>query len=360
MENPSQFNVQRGFRPKTHLATIFFYLLIAALAIFIYLNFTEFKSVVLYLKNIRPLWFGAAVIVQISTYAFVAAIFIYLIKRFGIKRTISYADLFKAAIASFTLTNLIPSGGVSGQGYLIYFFQRKNFPKNESFLLAVLETLSYYFAHFVFAIFLLCYLFFSHAKLSGVLFTIGFIGAAFFLVLDVLVLSLTSKKIMVFMQKWSQRNRLVRFIWKRLHIVEEQFAHREWESPFEFIKNERGYLLVPLLYQAIILLADAFTIWLLFDGFSYSVNFFVILAGFVLTRIVAMISFSPGGLVFFEGAMVLFYSAFSIPAQLVLIITLMFRFLSFWLPLPIGLIFYKQLGGNAMISEENNPADKEK
>jgi len=151
---------------------------------------------------------------------------------------------------------------------------------------------------------------------------------------------------MVFLEKHSQRNRFVRFFWKKLHIVEEEFSHEEWESPFEFIKNEKKYLFLPLFFQILIFFVDALTIYFLFMGFNFPVNFLTILAGFVLTKIVAMASFSPGGLVFFEGAMVLFYSSFGIPAQLVLIVTLMFRILSFWLPLPFGVIFYRKFGNN--------------
>jgi len=337
-------------KPKLSFVRVIFYLLLVVLGVFIYLNLTEFKDFLLYLRNINLLWFVLALIAQVLTYFIVAELFANLLKRFGCKGYVSRRELFKVAIVSFFLTNVIPSGGLSGQGYLVYFFQRKNLPKNNSFLLAVLETLTYYFAHFIFAIFLVFYLFFSKIKLGGVLFTVGFFGIALFLFLDVVVLSLTSKKIMVFFEKRSQHNRFIRYFWKKLNLVEEEFSHEEWESPFEFIKNEKHYLFLPLIFQMLIFFADALTIWFLFYGFGFSVNFLTILAGFVLTKIVAMASFSPGGLVFFEGAMVLFYSSFSIPSQLVLIVTLMFRVLSFWLPLPIGLIFYRHL----RINSQNN------
>jgi len=329
-------------KPKFSFASIFFYLLLVALGVFIYLNFTQLKSFLSYLSRINPFWLIMALITQVATYVFVAMIFNYLMKHFGCKNAVSRFNLVKAAIVGFFLTNLIPTGGISGQGYLIYFFQKKNLPKNTSFLLVVLETLTYYFAHFVFAVFLLFYLFFSKIKLGGLLFSVSVIGIFGFIFMDILVLSLTSKRIMLYLERRSQHNRFVGFFWKKLNIVEESFSHETWESPFEFLKNQKQHLFQPLIFQILIFFADALTILFLFYGFNFSIGFLTILAGFVLTKIIAMISFSPGGLVFFEGAMLLFYSAFGIPGQLVLIVTLMFRILSFWLPLPFGLFYYRQ------------------
>jgi len=329
-------------KPKFSFASVFFYLLLVALGVFIYLNFTQLKSFLSYLRQINIFWLVMALVTQVITYVFVAMIFGYLMKHFGCKNAVSRFNLFKAAIVSFFLTNLVPTGGISGQGYLIYFFQKRNLPKNVSFLLAVLETLTYYFAHFVFAIFLVFYLFFSKIKLGGILYPVSLFGIFGFIFMEILVLSLTSKRIMLYLERQSQHNRFVGFFWKRLNIVEERFSHEEWESPFEFLKNQKQHLFQPLIFQILIFFADALTILFLFYGFNFSINFLTVLAGFVLTKIVSMISFSPGGLVFFEGAMLLFYSAFSVPGQLALIVTLMFRFLSFWLPLPFGLFFYRQ------------------
>lgn len=343
-------------KPKFSFAMLFFYLLIVALGVFIYLNFTQFKTFLGYLRQISPLWLVLALFTQIITYVFVAMIFSYLMKHFGCKNQISRFDLFKSAIVSFTLTNLIPTVGISGQAYLVYFFQKKNLSKNISFLIAVLETLTYFSAHVLFSIYLVFYLFFSNIKLGGILFTVSILGIFGFIFMDILVLSLTSKKIMLFFEKHSKHNRLVGFFWKRLHIVEEQFTHDEWESPFEFIKKQKQNLFRPLLFQILIFIADALTIIFLFRGFNFPINFWTALAGFVLTKIVSMVSFSPGGLVFFEGAMILFFSSFGIAGQLVLIVTLIFRFLSFLLPLPFGLVFYRQLGSN-QVSANNYPVN---
>jgi len=102
----------------------------------------------------------------------------------------------------------------------------------------------------------------------------------------------------------------------------------------------------PAFWQLMVFLADTVTIVLLFNGFNFHPPFFGILIGLILTKIIAMISISPGALVFFEGAMVLFYTSFNIPLHLAVIVTLLFRALSFWLPMPFGLFLYRHLENN--------------
>jgi hypothetical protein len=53
-----------------------------------------------------------------------------------------------------------------------------------------------------------------------------------------------------------------------------------------------------------------------------------------------MISFIPGGLGVTEGFMGLLFNSFSIPLSVAVVSILVFRLLSFWIWIPIGLISY--------------------
>lgn len=66
--------------------------------------------------------------------------------------------------------------------------------------------------------------------------------------------------------------------------------------------------------------------------------FGVAAAGYVTANLAAIVSFLPGGVGFYEGAMVTTWrAAGSVPAAAALAVTLLYRLLSVWLPLPFAL-----------------------
>jgi hypothetical protein len=332
-------------RIKPSFGSIFFYFLLVILAVFIFLHFTELQKVPVFLKQINPLWFIPAFILQILTYVFVASIYHNLLTRFKYGTAISHWELFKLSMINLFLNQAVPLGGLSGQSYSVYFFQKRKLPTNTGFLVATLETFTYYFTHLLFSIFAVFFLiFFLKKKFSGLLLGTSVFGVLLFIFLSVLVLLLTSEKVLLFIKNRAEKGRWLKFFFNKLNLefFKREVSAGKWESPVEFVKNKRKYLLSPIFLQILVLLADTFTVFLLFRGFGFRPNVLIVLAGMILTKIIVMISVSPGALVFFEGAMVLFYSSFNIPVHLALIVTLIFRALSFWLPMPFGLFFYKQ------------------
>lgn len=325
-----------------------FYFLLIILAVFLFLHFAEVEKIILLFKEIKPLWLILALIVQVLTYVFTANIYHNLLDLYDYKSLISHRDLFKASIITLFLNQAVPAAGLSGFGYLAHFFQKRKMSSNEGFSVVILETFTYYFIHLVLVLFSLLYLLVVlPQKVNGVIITIGLFGALLFTFLNIAVLFFGSKKVMFYISGKIGKHKWLNFLFKkiRLKFPDTELLTKKWESPLYIIKNKSHFLWRPIFWQLMVFLADTVTILLLFNGFNFHPTFFSILIGLVLTKIIAMISISPGALVFFEGAMVLFYTSFNVPLHLAIIVTLLFRALSFWLPMPFGLFLYRHLEG---------------
>jgi len=327
---------------KPSITNIIFYFLLIILVVFVLFHFTELKDTLIVFKQMKPVWFIFAIIAQIFTYVFVANIYHDLLNLYHKKSLISPRELFDVSLITLFISQIIPFGGFSGQGYLVYFLQKRKISAHISFSVAVLETFTYHFAHLIFSIFTFFYLIIIFKGLvSGLLLLVALFGIILFVFADYLILMLTRKKTMISLsgkiEKHKWLNRLFNKV--KLQFPEKEILTKGWEDVWRINRS----LLQPLFWQLMIIVADAGTVFLLFNGFNVKINFLVALMGMTLTKIISMVSVSPGALVFFEGAMVLFYTAFGIPPHFVIVVTLPFRGLSFWLPMPFGLYFYKHL-----------------
>ena len=330
-------------RPST--TTLVFYFLLIILVVFVLFNFTELKNSLVFFREIKPIWFILAVTTQILTYVFVANIYRDLLHLYHKKSLIPQRDLFNVSLITLFMSQIIPLGALSSQGYLIHFLQKKKVPSHISFSVAILETFTYYFAHLLFSVFMFVYLIIIFkGVVGGILLLVAIFGVFLFLVVDYLILMFSRKKTMLSFSSKVEKHKWLKYLFNKIKLKfpEKEILHQKWEGIWRIVRNKNRTLLRPLFWQIMLILADASTVFLLFNGFGFKIKFTIALIGMMLTKIVAMVSISPGALLFFEGAMVLFYSAFNIPLHLVIVVTLLFRALSFWLPMLFGLFFYKR------------------
>src|SRR5436190_4014577 len=61
------------------------------------------------------------------------------------------------------------------------------------------------------------------------------------------------------------------------------------------------------------------------------------------TKIISILPVSPGALILFEGSMTFFFAGMGIGVSVAVIVTLLYRALSFWSPIFLGLVLYKKL-----------------
>lgn len=94
--------------------------------------------------------------------------------------------------------------------------------------------------------------------------------------------------------------------------------------------------------------AEALTLVCCARAFGVRLPFGLAAAGYVTGNLAAIVSFLPGGVGFYEGAMVTtWHTAGRVPLGAALAVTLLYRLLSVWLPLPFALRAVRQALGRA-------------
>jgi Mg2+-importing ATPase len=97
-------------------------------------------------------------------------------------------------------------------------------------------------------------------------------------------------------------------------------------------------------YQLAILLLDVATIWVLIFALGQVASPTGVFVSFMISTLLRTIGIFPGGLGTFEAASVVTLKLAGVPIAVALAATLLFRGLSFWLPMLPGLVFSREAG----------------
>lgn len=134
---------------------------------------------------------------------------------------------------------------------------------------------------------------------------------------------------------------------------------------FPKIENQKIINLVPKIYQATHILAqnkkyqvsailgallfwlgDIFCLYFVLLGLGGNAHLTIVIFTYAASKILAQISFIPGGLGVVEASLALIFIGFGIPASIALATVMIFRLLSFWLPIPVGMGAFLSLQKN--------------
>lgn len=92
----------------------------------------------------------------------------------------------------------------------------------------------------------------------------------------------------------------------------------------------------PALGSALNVGFDMLTLYLIFLAAGHAVSPGVLFAGYGIPLMLGKLSLLPGGLGVVEGSMAALYEALGVPGPVTVVVVLLYRLLSFWLPLLIG------------------------
>jgi uncharacterized membrane protein YbhN (UPF0104 family) len=112
-------------------------------------------------------------------------------------------------------------------------------------------------------------------------------------------------------------------------------ATARWFSAWDALRigGWRG----PMLGAALNTVFDMLTLYFLFVAAGHPVSPGILLAGYGLPLLLGKMSFLPGGIGIVEGTMAALYDGLGVPDGVTVVVILIYRFFSFWLPLLIGL-----------------------
>jgi uncharacterized protein (TIRG00374 family) len=95
---------------------------------------------------------------------------------------------------------------------------------------------------------------------------------------------------------------------------------------------------------------DMLTLYSLFIAADHPVSPGILLSGYGLPLLLGKVSFLPGGVGIVEGTMAALYDNLGVPDGVTVVVILIYRFLSFWLPLLVGfplILYLQRVAGDA-------------
>ena len=324
---------------------IIFYLFTIAVIVVIATHFVELRKLKELIHHVNGWWLIAALLAQAGTYfgnGFVFRVFLRVYKK-G-KLGLSVFDFFSIALVTVFVKQVIPSGGISGSGFTFRELTRRGVEPDKAYLSVIMDILSFYVAIFIVLISVpvIAFIYLPHVSKAVIYTVIG--GFVFFSILTAAITLIARKSSLQKLKTWLSKLPLIgkKIAQKDFSIVgvsEKDYDGSVWNA---FFTNWRASGQA-VLWQLVVLLLDALTIFALVRGLGIGTHFVLVYFSFILTTIVTSIPVSPGNLLVYEGAMTFFYTLVGIPFEAAAVITLLYRALSFWLPMPVGLVLYRYM-----------------
>lgn len=330
-----------GGKPK--ISWLIFFGVFVLVCILVVYYFSDIKKEFILLEEVNPYWLVVAVSGQLSTYIISASIYLFLLKASNPGTFLpKLRSLARASVIALFFNQTMPSAGVSGNAFLFNFMARFNIPRDKIILIILAELLIFYAAMEAIIITLLTSCMFFYKSSSAIKTTLG-AGMAVYLVFGIVIM-LTGRN------NWVDRllnkmgdSLLLRKVMKNVTNQNAGLSYLGNDSKIiSLLKNNKAMVWKAFSFQVLVVMSDAITLYALFLGSGYPISPFLVFVVLICAKIISILPFLPGALVLYESSMSFFFVSSGVPAGIAIIVTLMYRLLSFWLPIPLGTILYKK------------------
>ncbi|ASQ45931.1 lysylphosphatidylglycerol synthase transmembrane domain-containing protein [Legionella clemsonensis] len=297
--------------------------------ILIYFQFTELSNFIQLVQRINPFWFILALLFQGGTYGALAGV--WWIALWRLHQKISFLNLILLSLSQLFVNQTIPSSGLSGTTLVTQYLLQHNISKKSVAFAVTLNVFSRQIAYFL-AFILAIIILWLHQSLGKalIILTIIFTSTMIFIFIAAIYLwtHIRNKALPGFLEKFELLKSFVSAI-KKLHP-------KMLLQPIVSIPA--------ICLQGAIFLFDALTLWMVLLALNTHLDFVLIFAVQVIAQAVGSIALIPGGLGVFEGSMTGMLYALGLPLESALAATILFRGLTYWLPMIPGfMITHKKL-----------------
>jgi uncharacterized protein (TIRG00374 family) len=324
-----------------NIFSVFFYILAFFLVIFCIRYFSTIDNDIKLFRQVHPIWLLVALATQAGTYFFNALAFRVLLKVYTEKAVFSIRELFEISVVSLFLNQTIPSAGWSGKAFFSKELIKKGVAPEESVSLMFLELMTFYIA----MILIICSMFFVSIfyNFPEFFFLIFLFGIFIFSIFGTFMVIASKKKVLAYLFLKINKIGFIRRQLKKYEAMLDGSEVDRSENLLHTIVAKKRLFIQAILCGIGIVVCDSLTIFALFLGFDVQVNFIIVIAGYMLTQIITLIPILPGALLVFEGGMTFFFTHLGIPLEAAATVTLLYRCLSFWLPIPLGFFLLKKI-----------------
>jgi Mg2+-importing ATPase len=301
----------------------------AALAavVLVVLHVTEEREFIALLEQAHPWWLLWALGLQAATYVAQAGVWRLVLRRAG--NHLPFGAACRLSLAKLFVDQALPSLGLSGTVVVTQALEARGQPR-AAVMAAVAVDLASYFAAYVLCLVVALAILVGRGEASGLVLAVAALFLVFGTSLAVAILSLSGRV----PGAWTGRLLRVPGIGRAVTLLLQAEPH---------IARNPSVLARATVLQVTIAVLDAATIWVLVRGLGTAASPGAVFASFMISSLLRTLGFMPGGLGIFEAASVATLALAGIPVPAALSATLLFRGLSFWLPMLPGLAFSRRL-----------------
>ncbi len=312
-------------------------MLVAVLAL---IRAGELSSVWQALSGADPRWLGVAALTQILPYLALTRIYASLFGQQGYPQPLGL--LGRVATVVLTINRVLPTMGVTSSVYLVTTLRRRGIPEARILVVHTLEIVSYTVAFAIVTTWgLLVLVTRSAIEQVEILVPIMLTATAGFFLLR----WLRRRGLKPILLRWAfAGNRFISRILpiRAFRITEERierFISEVWHGA-RLAATRPDWFVRAVLWQLASLGGDCLTIACALAALGAPTHPNTIVIAFAAATALAAISFLPGGAGSFEAAMVVVLVRRDIPFEIALAATLIFRGLTFWLPLTVSPLLF--------------------
>lgn len=313
--------------PRLSAFTYFIYLLGFGLFIAGIYYFGTIRSDLQLFARLNIWWLLAALAAQAATYLANALSYRLFLKDDGLDWPLP--DIYQVSLIMLFLNQALPSAAISGNTYFVTELRRRRVSSSRSWSVILRGWLATNVAALI-AI--------GVALVAVILRPIGHAqyyvlggGILVYLVLIGLCLSLGQPK------WWRRFGRLsARWLW----LDNLRHGAAAQEGLWRLTRRRPGTFSWSVVANLGWLLADLLTIYALAHGLGLALGLGAAALAYILTKTIALIPVSPGSLGLYEGSLTYFLTVYGLPVEAAVTVTLLYRSLSFWLPMPVGFLLY--------------------
>ena len=277
-------------------------------------------------QHARPWWLAIAGALQLATYVVQGEVWRVMGRRADAR--ISIVAAAELSLVKLFVDQALPSGGLSGAVMVAQALQHRGMTEAAAIATAVVDTVSYYLAFLIaLAAAVSLAVFTGHA--SALIVGSSIAVAAFAIAVTATVLAVAGGRppaVRLF--------RRVGAVRRSLDVVRR--AERR-------LVNDRRARVITTALQLGIILLDATTIVVLVHAMGADASLAGMFASYMIASVFRTLGILPGGLGSFEAASVITLRAIGVPTAVALSATLIFRGLSFWLPMLPGFVASRHL-----------------
>jgi len=324
------------------IGQIIFLVVLVIFVVYVFFHFAEISKIPGILKGLK--WYYLLILLVFEALFLInrGNIFQVLYNRLGIKLNLKEATLLFTA--SYSLNVLIPTGGFSGISLFLAHAEKQKTSKSRVLLINLL----FYFINFVSLAFLLLFAI-TYLFVVGKMENYYLISFAVLLLIILIFLA----AIIVFIYFPRPFEIFLRKILSLINGILKMFKKNIPQNKIPLILTELEYLKTSIFVDKklfwqpfwLFILGNIYEIvslYLIFVALGVNPPLVALVAAYAIGLLFMIVSITPAGVGVVEVLMSLVFVSFGMPLEISVLAILIFRIITFWLPLPVGIILMKK------------------